>query len=412
MFYTLGVLAILVLSVVWIVHTIIRFPFFIKELARKDMLFTTVKEGTVKAVVRGESFDHFIMGFAGYHLNDPRWKDADKQGWKRDLYREEFPDWEVLYHGPRNPYGFEETDDSYYDVRHTNGLFDKFLKHFGIHWIGWPWSHSIYVYEFEWNEIYTDGNGVAQILSRDEPTDFIFVADFTYAIKTVGAETQDLLPTDELTLATIVVRNPYRALFSGEDWMQRITAAINGHVRAFVGNMNYQDLIGKNIEGSDAPEASDDYWYERFSKPIIDLTDKLPSDKGRDQSKVSGLRGRYGIKIRTADLQTMDLSGGEGKKQQQEATTKAYVAQQEAKATKLEGRAKADVVIMNGEAEAAALKARVEVIDSSDSGKLLAQLDAMRKASEGDGNTVIWANDPFVALAGKMLKPETKGGES
>ncbi|MBI5793788.1 hypothetical protein HZA87_01735 [Candidatus Uhrbacteria bacterium] len=45
---------------------------FMKWLSKESVLFTTVREGTVKAIMRGKSFERFVMSFASYHLNDPK----------------------------------------------------------------------------------------------------------------------------------------------------------------------------------------------------------------------------------------------------------------------------------------------------------------------------------------------------
>lgn len=371
MFY-LFVVAILVSIIV----TVICFPFFFQRLGEENIFFTTVKEGTAKAVMRGKSFERFIVAFAGYHLNDPS---------QLSYYRPEFPDWEVLYHGKDNPNGFTGNDmkDDRYDKR--SGL----LKHLGLHWVGWPWAHSIYVYAFEWNETITEREtGKEKILPRAEATDFIYVADFTYAVKTDSAETKDRLPTDELTLVTVAIRNLYRALFSGEDWMRRVTSAINRLVRDFVGKEDFEPLISSDLS--------------KFSKDIVDLTDELPDDK--PQPAPRGLKGRYGVEIRTADLQTIELSGA-AQELNQKATTEAYVAKQEAVAIELKGKAEANVTQMKGTTEAEALRARLTVIkDHGEAGIALAGYDAVVESSKGPGKTIIWANNPLGPLAG-MLKP-------
>lgn len=368
MFYLLAVLVALVLLAV---VALVLFPW----LAEENVLFTTVKEGTVKTIMRGDSFDYFIMSFAEYHLNDP----------SKDWYDLNQADWEVIYHG--------KGKDNQYDDR------PWLLRYLGLYWIGWIWRASVYVYQFEWNETYTDKEtGEEKVLTRAEPTDFIYVADFTYAIKTVGAETQDRLPTDELTLVTVAIRNPYRALFSGEDWMRRVTAAINRLVRNFVGNEDFQDLISSKKD------------LTALSAPIIELNKKLPDDVDENK-KPWGLKDRYGAEIRTADLQTIELSG-DAKKQDQEATTREYVAKQEAKATEVTGQAAANVIKMKGDQEAEALRVRLNVIrEHGEAGIALAGYDAVVESSKGPGKTIIWGNNPLAPLAG-LLKPEMKKGES
>ena len=403
--------------VVWVAYKI-GLPILLQWLAKENILVTTVREGTVKAIMKGDSLDHFIMSFNGYHLNQPgeEWyytglkKDGKVTKDVADIV-EKLPDWQVVYHGKGNRKDFSEHEDACYDRR------SKLLKKLGLYWVGLPWIYSVYVYGFEWSETQTTKDGDEKLFPRAEATDFIYVADFIYAIKTAGAETKDRLPTDELTLVTVAVRNPYLALFGGEDWMRRVVAATNRHVRTFVGSRNYQELIspdekkvGKMEEVEPESRDIEKHW-KKFSKPLVDLTDKLPDDD-ESSKRPSGLKGRYGVEIRTADLQTMELSG-DGKALNQAAATKRYVAEQEAAEITLTGQAKADVVEKMGEKEAIALRARLAVIkENGKAGELLAQLDAMQEASKGAGNTVIWANSPFVAVAEALSEVvKKKGGE-
>lgn len=364
MFYLITFLATLIL-----IGTAVIIPFFLQWIAKENIFFTTVKEGTVKAIMRGKSFERFIMSFEGHHLNEPKttWFDPGANLW------------EIIRH--------KKDEDPRYDNR------SWWMKHLGLYWVGWPWANSVYVYAFEWNETYTGQGGREEVLPRAEATDFIYAADFTYAIVTNGAETNDRLQTDELTLVTVAVRNPYRALFSGEDWMRRVTAAINRHVRTFVGEKEFQDLISTKDLTS-------------FSKPIIELTKILPDDNTDSPNK--GLRGRYGVVIRTADLQTIELSG-DSKKQHEEATTAEYVARQKAVTVRLDADAKGYEIEIIGKKEAEALKARLEVIkDHGEAGITLAGYDAIQESSKGPGNTIVWANNPLGALTG-MFKQ--KGDE-
>ena len=406
-------LLLVVASVVWLVFLYYYVvPFILRWFAKENVLFATVKEGTVKAVMRGETFDHFIMAFKEYHLNDPRQKGKDKDRYKSEYKQGDdtikLYDWDVLYHGKDNPYGFTNTDDTHYDDREET-WFGRYLKSIGLYWVGWPWAMSIYVYQFEWNETYTvKETGEERILPRAESTDFVYVSDFIYAVKTTDAETRDLLTTSELTLLTIAIRNPYRALFSGENWLQRVVAAVNRRVRNFVGDHNYQELISipqhKPEDGQSVDRDVNEHW-ERFSKPIIKLTGELPDDV-KDQHP-RGLKERYGAEIRTADLQTVDLSGKKVE-ELQDAARKVYVAQQSAEATRLEGKAHAEVIVMKGEAEAKSLGKRLRVAKKYDHlGEKLLHLDGLVAASEGGSNNIIWGDNPF----GKMLSLLNASGE-
>ena len=126
-----GTAAVLIVLAALLVAVIgfIALSFFLKWLAKENILLTTAKEGTAKVIMRGDSFDRLVLSFKKYHLNDPKGRG----------YRSDRPDWEILYHGPDNENGFSkkneqgenEQEDKYYDRR------PWLLKHLGLYWVGW-----------------------------------------------------------------------------------------------------------------------------------------------------------------------------------------------------------------------------------------------------------------------------------
>ncbi len=372
-------------------------PFFLNWLADGDILYTKVREGTAKAVMRGKSLNHLVMSLKGSHLNDPEasWFDPS------------IPEWEVVKNEP----GI--TCDS-----------RKFLsRSLGLYFVGIPPFRSVYAYTFSWNEMRRNkSSGVEEVWPRDERTNFIYAVPFPYVILLSEAETDDRLPVDVEYLLTVRVVNPFKALFDTEDWMQVVTGAVNGVARNFVGHQNYDDLV------SDIPKDGDATGHGKFFQLLKGLNDHLPD--GSD-----GLHAKYGLVIEAADIQRVDIAG-KHKDDILKATVAAYTADQEAYATKAAGEATADatrqvgfaeaeVTAKRGEAEAAvlrqkglasadALKARTKVLVNAGSmGSVIAQTEAM--ASTGPGKTVIWANNPLMgaipavadALAGNgSAKPE------
>lgn len=347
-------------------------------LAEEGILFTNVEDGQAKAVMHGKTFAFIIMAFAGYHLNDSRKK------W----YEQEVPQWEVL---PNTE------EDNYYDDR------PWLLKHLGLYWVGWPWTNKVvYVYKFEWVEIVVDKDGKEQIRRRHEATDFVYVKDFVYVMITDRAETSDALQTDEQTMLTTAINNPYKALFRVEDWMQRTTVAANPVVKDFVSRKGYVELIHVTKD-----EATD------LSTEITALTSTLPGEKMAEQYK-TGLSGRYGVTIKAADLQKVDLSGDQQKKND-EAAAMVFAAEQgkrarilgaegEARATQLDADARAYAINKVADATAEALEKRLGVIDKHEgTGIALAGYDGIVESSKGPGKTVIWGNNPLSAI-GEVFK--------
>ncbi|MBA3789426.1 hypothetical protein H0X32_03490 [Patescibacteria group bacterium] len=345
-------------------------PFILRELADGDILFTTVQEGTAKAIMRGEDFDHFVMAFKNYHLNDPR---------KKRLHDPRKPDWEVL----------PDTESAeHYDDRHP------LVRWLGLHWVGIPNLRTVYTYPFEWKEFSVNSAGDECVKSRKERTNFIYVKDFPYAIQMRSIKTIDPLPVDVTYLLTTWTNNPYRALFKTEDWLKQVTAGSDRRGRDFIGSRTFSMINSELGATSGSPGDHPDV-TRNFSTPIIQLTGKLPDD---GEGVSSGLAERYGTSIRTADLLDVDLTGAAAAEHER-TTLDRYTSEQEALATQNRGKADAYVILKKGKAEAKSLAARLKVMEAhGETGALLAQLDAMQ--ANGEGKTIIWANNPLISQTG------------
>jgi hypothetical protein len=367
-------------SAIALAGTAIATPFFLNWLADGDVLFTKVKEGTAKAVMIGKTFSHFVMSHRGYHLNIPGNPEFDPRE----------PAWEVL----ENKRG--KTPD-FYDDR--NWLFKKL----GIFYVGIPPFRSVLRYKFAWNEEKTGTTGKLSVWVRERLTDFIYTSNFPYLIVIDSAETKDRLPVDGIYQLTVRITNPFKALFDTENWMENVSASANRQARNFIGASNYSELVSEdeNREGEKGPGDS-------FSKPVVLLTTELPDETvvpGRKRRK-TGLAGRNGVTIVSADLQQIDITGPRAA-EILDATVKAYTAEQDAYATKqageasaaadlAKGTANATVIELKGKAEGVSLDARLSILSKfADLGQIVVQADAMK--ADGPGKTIIWANNPFFA---------------
>jgi regulator of protease activity HflC (stomatin/prohibitin superfamily) len=367
-----------------VIYLLICLPFFLRWLADEDILLTTVQEGTAKAIMQGKNFHHFVMAYKGFHLNDPLNKKIHVEF--KTVNDKDVPaqDWEVLPN---------DQPDKYYDNR------PLILRWLGLYYVGIPGlSRSVYQYPFTWSE-WTTREGKRYLWERPNiRTDFIYMKNFPYAIRMDDLKTADLLPVDIDAVLTTRTMNPYLALFRTEDWLFQVTAAAERVGRDFVGSHKFTEL-------NDAFRQSEqgEYVKRNFSRPIMKLTNELLDHDDADHSP-AGLSGKYGIAIEVADLLDVDLTG-DAKALHEEETLKAYVAEQtaiatvttataDAKAIKKRGRANADVKIMDGQAEATSLGARLKIIrENGSTGALLAQLDAMHTDKPGD--KIIWANSPL-----------------
>lgn len=365
-------------------------PLWLKSLAKSDILVTEIEEGSAKAIMKSESFLRFVMSFEDHHLNDP------EAAW----YDDRFPEWEVHR---RNP---SESASRAFDNR--SGL----MHWLGLYFVGIPPFRNVHTYEFKWNEMKLNMETHKEdVWSRDCPTDFIYVKDFAYVVVLDGAETEEGIPLDVQYQLVVKITNPYKALFKVDDWMQVLTGIANRRARNYIGGRGYDQLLSetdKKDEQTDDPEERPD----DFSHQLVRLNDRLTDDSEDAERYERGLRGRYGITVVSANLQTLEVTGPlrdkivEASVQRFTADREAYsiraLGQANADATLAEGGAEATVISLKGRAEAKSLMFRLAVIRKDERGALLAQLDAM--SAEGPGRVIVWANNPFIGERPELLK--------
>ncbi|HVW82998.1 MAG TPA: hypothetical protein VHC68_03615 [Candidatus Paceibacterota bacterium] len=357
------------------------------SLARRNILFTFVQEGTVKAIMRGKTFDHLVMSYHGFHLNDPR----------KPWYKDSSPPWEVLQNDWKD---FSEAGG---DARALEERYDDrfwFERFLGAYWVGIPPFRKVLWYKFEWAELQLGKDGEEKIWSRHEPTDFIYVNDFTYlaVIRQLKTGDKESLEVWIEYNRTIGINNPYKALFRTAEWLNRVGAATDREAKDHVGKNSYEDLQ------SESKAASAD--QKDFSAPMCLLNDRLPDDPSGDTTPWydRGLKGHYGVTLRAAELRKVQMSG-DAEQKNNEAASAAFRAKKEAEATRLAGKAQADVIEMVGKAEANSLKSRLDVIQSAgEAGLAVAQFDSIVEASKNPAALIIEANDLGGAAAGVVAK--------
>jgi regulator of protease activity HflC (stomatin/prohibitin superfamily) len=369
-----------ILLAVVLAGMLIGLPFFLKWLAEGNILFTTVPEGTAKAVLKSKTLDHIVLSLKGSHLNKPGslWYDPA------------LPDWEVV----KNVRGSKIT----YEDR-------NFLSRWlGIYYVGIPPFRTVYEYLFEWNEMRLGNDGSKEVWARKERTDFIYAVAFPYIFIVDEAETKDRLPVDVEIQATVRVVNPYKALFDTENWMEVVSGTLIAAARNFIGSEDYGDLVSEIRKTKSGDQDSC-----QLCTSVLKLNDAL-------ENGTPGIHARYGVMIDMVDILRVDIAGAR-KAEILDATVQKYTADQkayttatlgkaEAEATLAKGTAEAEVISKKGAAEASAIekkglaeaKALTARLASWNSGgtlnALIAQMEAM--GSQGPGKTVIWANNPFV----------------
>lgn len=180
-------------------------PFLALALAKFNLFFTLVDEGSVKVVMLNRQFHKCVMRYKGFYLDE-------KSNVK--LLPKTQKEQKKLLGG---------------------------LEFFGI----WPF-YTIHNYRFRWTKIkreLKDGKLVKSIEPEDKTIDYILVQADVYYARLEGIETIGLVPLDMEFVLTIRIINPYKALFRAQDWFEFVTNRLLPYIRQFCSGKEFNELI-------------------------------------------------------------------------------------------------------------------------------------------------------------------------
>lgn len=301
--------------------------------------------------------------------------------------------------------------------RYSPGILGWLEQKYGIYWVGLPPNRRMNkMFKWsEWKEKVTSGNdkqpndGIADespFCHREEMTNFFSLQNFPYALVLKGAETGGVpkeaggaevggnLSVDiEIDLFLQIVY-PRVALFGNEDWYVQLGSVVLDHARMYVGKHPYEKLRSQK----EAPQGQEA--YNEFSEYIMELN-KYASIGENYESIVDAL----GVKIIGAQIRTVSLSKNSANLI--DATTKAYVAQQDYEVAKLTADGEAYGIIAVATAKRDALVMQINAVkDGQKVGELVLNSQTLSEMGRSGNTFVTNGNTPFILNTGK------KGGEN
>lgn len=171
-------------------------------LAPKNIFFTLVEEATAKMIVKGRAFKKALIQWKGKSL-DEDWNVVEAEGKKK------------------------------------RGLW-------GLSWVGfWPIS-KVYTYKFSWISRTPEG---ALREHRDEVLSYVMLRPDIYFFTVENAEDKQLLPLKIQMIITARIRNPYKAMFGIQNWLEALIANIESAVRSYVVSEVVYTEISRQQEG-------------------------------------------------------------------------------------------------------------------------------------------------------------------
>lgn len=352
--------------------------------AQYKIFFTAPKEGTAEFFMTGNVVRRMIMLWKGRRAKGP------KNGQSVD-----------------DQFDIETGEREQSIFHYLNPL--NWMEMFGIYWIGiWPF-YPIYRYDFVWTEEKVDENGKivpytrrATKKSGEGQTAFIRVNDTNYFFVIDDVKTKGGLPTKFVLLVTVRIVNPYKALFRGEDWLERTGGAINDMVIRYAGVLEYEEITASKpaplsvFENGVATLARE--WY------LEELIKSLGDGKN-DDNQGTDLLLNYGVEIVAAKRHSFDFADTEAAKQLRDATTQRYTAEQKGLGEAAEATGKAAAITTLANAEKYRIDTTYAPIAGDDLEKRMQirQLEATEKSGAAGGNTIV-VPDEILGLARKFAQ--------
>ncbi len=349
-------------------------------LAKLNLFFTILEEGTAVAIMRSAGgFDHFIMKWNGHYLNDPR------QPW----YNPGPSAWEVLGVHPDNA---DQPPSIYRFPVYWLAPVWRMLEHFGIYYYGLYPFKQVHSYTFDWTEQrIKEGTNDYEPWHRVARTSFIYVKRFSYWVRLLAAEDEDNIPLDLDYLLTVMVNNPYKALFSIGDWLARTIADANNRAKTFTGASTFEDMTKERTKRDQAQ-------VNEFSSNVLQINDNVWTEHG-----LGGTRESYGVTVAAVSLVEVALAG-ENRQVLAAATTAKIVAKKNAEAAVETAEGAAKAVKIAADAEKYAVDTVYSEIERHGAeGIAIRQLDSIVKAGD-KGNQIIWANNPILDAVREFMR--------
>lgn len=320
--FTLGLILIVIGAIVALVILRWAIRFILYEMAKENLLFTLRTEGEIRAIMSGETCVRYVMAVEN-HIIDPDDFDifkGDVDAYERYIYdiglaakiadprfvekklvvdpvtglpiQQFIPEFKKRLENANKPTWFEEL--------------------FGVVWVGFPPDH-VFEYRFVWTKYkqgtITEGesgerNIYYEMIPREEndidsvyfryPTYGLFISrqeTGSGSLKTIigsvqpGTKTLEKIQVNLDLVFETVTRNPQKTLFrstglsSAGDWLIAVIAEIENHMRLWIGERKYDELLEAQAGGQSLANSL-------LTKVIDRVNKKTVPDYGQEVTRI------------------------------------------------------------------------------------------------------------------------------
>ena len=302
---TMGIIVTIIVATIW-------------GMASTNTIFTSVREGTTKAVVEGigdnTRFVGYIMNSAGqaFDLSNPI-TDCE---------------WDIITEVPGVTTNNTIDQPPLFETCKGLPLVGQLLK--GVYWIGLP-TRKIHRKDFKWTSIEQStsetgkGGDAINILVPNEKKglDYIYVLEDTYGFLIQKVDMKDLMELDLRIVFRAQVINPFKAQFRVEKWLESIINRLSQEFPVFVAGLSTAGLnsLRKGLKASGKRIILDD----QFATALDDFLND------------------YGVRVWDIGILNSDPSSAIAEKYQR-AQVAVVIADREAEAIRITALAEEDRV--------------------------------------------------------------------
>jgi regulator of protease activity HflC (stomatin/prohibitin superfamily) len=263
--------------------------------------FTTVEEGTAKAVMKLGKFQKIIFQWEGH------WMDKNWNIWREkedeipaEVYRELYPDMgeKEIEEKRKKP---SEEDLKLWRLKEEKKIRGRIAG--GLWFYGlWP-IHRIHTYPLRWTELHRIAEkerSIEKVQFHEETLDRVLLKPAVYWTKIFVAETvpPERIPVDVEVLVTMKVFNPYEFLFVAPPTpIEDILARIDALIRERIAHLTVDELLQVKAE----------MLWEGWKARRDDEEIEIPALK--EEKLIKETLEKWGVKIveKGVDIKRIDL---------------------------------------------------------------------------------------------------------
>jgi hypothetical protein len=381
----------LVTTAVSLAGGLLAYGFGTYGLAKTKMYFTAPKEGTAEFVMKGNASDRVIVVWEGRRARGiPLLRPENPADPTSPVKAVPYSEYDIIDEATTpNDEKASLPGFAYY----LNPL--HWMEPFGIYWASPNPFYHIYRYDFVWTEEEQDAQGniiprarrATKEAGTEGQTPYIRLNDANYFFFVNNVKTKGNVPLKFTLLVTLRIKNPYKALFLGEDWLLRTGGAISDMTIRYAGALEYEEVNASApakltfMVGGKSRKRS--YTLEQL---ILMLGDgEIDDFTGHD------LLTDYGVEIVALKRSSFTFADATAEQAFSDAAAKRYVGKQEGLADQDKAVGEAAAVRTRADAEEYRLNKTYGPVAGNDVEKRMKirQLEALERAGAQGGATVV-----------------------